>query len=65
VWDGERPNAAVGLLMALDIAAAVADLSRSESVDPHKLKGDGKNHWATTVNDCWQICFRVSQGRRL
>src|SRR5260370_33654064 len=65
VWDGERPNqfrgldfeAAVDLLLALNIAKSLADLSPLKSVGLHKLKGDRRGQWAMTVNDRWRICF--------
>jgi proteic killer suppression protein len=48
VWDGERPNqfrgqdfeTAVDLLLALNVAKSLSDLSRLRSVGLHKLKGD-------------------------
>jgi proteic killer suppression protein len=50
VWDGETPNrfrdldfdAAVDLLLALNVAKALSDLSPLKSVRLHKLKGDRK-----------------------
>ena len=57
VWEGERPNqfrgldfeAAVDLLLALNVATALTDLSPLKSVGLHKLKGDRKDQWAMTV----------------
>jgi proteic killer suppression protein len=48
VWDGERPNqfrdldfeTAVDLLLALNVAKSLSDLSPLRSVGLHKLKGD-------------------------
>jgi proteic killer suppression protein len=48
VWDGERPNqfrgqdfeTAVDLLLALNVAKSLSDLSRLRSVGLHKLKGE-------------------------
>jgi toxin HigB-1 len=65
VWDGETPNrfrdldfdAAVDLLLALNVAKALSDLSPLKSVRLHKLKGDRKGPWAMTVNGPWRICF--------
>jgi toxin HigB-1 len=65
VWDGGRPNqfrgldlaAAVDLLLALNVATALSDLSPLKSVGLHKLKGERKNQWAMNVNDRWRICF--------
>jgi proteic killer suppression protein len=70
VWDGERPNrfrgldfeAAIDLLLALNVAGALGDLSPLKSVDLHKLKGDRKGQWAMTVNDRWRICFQFRKG---
>lgn len=70
VWDGERPNrfrgldmeTAVDLLLALNVAKSLADLSPLSSVGVHKLKGDRKGQWAMTVNDRWRICFEFKDG---
>jgi toxin HigB-1 len=65
VWEGERPNrfrgldfdAAVDLMLALNVAKALSDLSPLKSVGLHKLKGERKRQWAMTVNARWRICF--------
>ena len=70
VWDGERPNqfrgldfeAAIDLLLALNVAKSLQDLSPLKSVGLHKLKGDRKGQWAMTVNDRWRICFEFQKG---
>jgi proteic killer suppression protein len=70
VWDGERPNqfrgldfeAAIDLLLALNVAESLSDLSPFKSVGLHKLKGDRKNQWAMTVNARWRICFEFRKG---
>jgi len=70
VWEGERPNqlrgldfeAAIDLLLALNVAKALNDLSPLKSVGLHKLKGERKNQWAMTVNARWRICFEFRQG---
>ncbi len=70
VWEGEQPNRlrgldfdhAVDLLLALNIAKSLNDLSPLRSVGLHKLKGDRKNQWAMTVNQRWRICFEFSKG---
>jgi proteic killer suppression protein len=70
VWDGERPNqlrgldfeAAIDLLLALNVAKALSDLSPLKSVGLHKLKGERKSQWAMTVNARWRICFEFRQG---
>jgi proteic killer suppression protein len=65
VWEGERPNqfrgldfeAATDLLLALNVAKALNDLSPLKSVGLHKLKGERKSQWAMTANARWRICF--------
>jgi toxin HigB-1 len=70
VWEGERPNqlrgldfeAAIDLLLALNVAKALNDLSPLKSVGLHKLKGARKNQWAMSVNARWRICFEFRKG---
>lgn len=70
IWDGERPNqfrgldfeAATDLLLALNVAKSLADLSPLRSIGLHKLKGDRKGQWALTVNARWRICFEFIKG---
>ena len=70
VWEGGRPNqlrgldfeAAIDLLLALNAAKALDDLSPLRSIGLHKLKGDRKNQWAMTVNEPWRICFAFHKG---
>ena len=70
VWDGEEPNqfrgldfeAAVDLLLALNVAKSLSDLSPLKSVGLHKLKGNRRGQWAMTVNDRWRICFEFRKG---
>lgn len=70
VWEGERPNQlrgldfdhAVDLLLALNVAKSLDDLSPLKSVGLHKAKGDCKNQWAMTVNRRWRICFEFGEG---
>ena len=70
VWDGERPNAlrgldfeaATDLLLALNVAKSLNDLSPLKSVGLHKLKGARKGQWAMTVNERWRICFAFRKG---
>jgi toxin HigB-1 len=70
VWEGERPNqlrgldfeTAIDLLLALNVAKALSDLSPLKSVGLHKLKGERKSQWAMTVNARWRICFEFRQG---
>jgi proteic killer suppression protein len=70
VWEGDRPNQfrgldfepAIDLLLALNVATSLQDLSPLKSVGLHKLKADRKNQWAMTVNDRWRVCFEFSKG---
>lgn len=55
-------DAAVDLLLALNVAKSLQDLSPLRSVGLHKLKGDRKGQWAMTVNARWRICFRFERG---
>ena len=70
VWEGERPNqfrgldfeTVIDLLLALNVAKSLNDLSPLKSVGLHKLKGDRRGQWAMTVNDRWRICFEFRKG---
>jgi toxin HigB-1 len=70
VWDSEQPNqfrgldfeAAIDLLVALNVAKSLNDLSPLRSVGLHKLKGDRRNQWAMTVNERRRICFEFQKG---
>jgi proteic killer suppression protein len=70
VWDGERPNqfrgldfdTAIDLLLALNVAKSLQDLSPLKSVGLHKLKGERRDQWAMTVNQRWRICFAFRKG---
>jgi toxin HigB-1 len=70
VWEGERPNqlrgldrdAAIDLLLALNVAKSLYDLSPLKSVGLHKLKADRKGQWAMSVNGPWRICFEFRKG---
>jgi toxin HigB-1 len=55
-------EAATGLLLALNVAKSLQDLSPLRSVGLHKLKGERKKQWAMTVNDRWRICFEFRKG---
>jgi proteic killer suppression protein len=69
VWEGVRPNQLRGLdfemasdlLLALNAAKTLHDLSPLRSVGLHKLKGR-KSQWAMTVNARWRICFEFRSG---
>jgi plasmid maintenance system killer protein len=45
---------AADLLLALNVAQTLQDLSPLKSVGLHKLKGDRAGQWAMTVNARWQ-----------
>ena len=70
LWEGARPNqfrgldfeAATDLLLALNVAKSLGDLSPLKSVGLHKLKGDRRGQWAMTVNARWRICFEFRKG---
>lgn len=70
MWEGERPNQfrgldvekAIDLLLALNVAKRLQDLSPLKSVGLHKLKGDRRGQWAMTVNGRWRICFAFRDG---
>jgi toxin HigB-1 len=70
VREGERPNqlrgldyeTAIDLLLALNVAKALTDLSPLRSIGLHKLKGERRNQWAMTVNERWRICFEFRKG---
>ena len=70
IWEGGWPNrfrgvdmdTAVDLLLALNVAGSLRDLSPLASVGLHKLKGDRKGQWAMTVNGPWRICFGFRKG---
>ena len=70
VWLGERPNrfrgldfdAALDLLLALNVAQTLRDLSPLNSVGLHKLKGARRHQWAMTVSGPWRICFEFRTG---
>ena len=70
IWEGRKPNrfrsvdveAAVDLLLALNVAKSLNDLSPLASVGLHKLKGDRKGQWAMTINGPWRICFTFRRG---
>ncbi len=70
VWEGKQPNqfravdleTAIDLLLALNAAKSLRDLSPLASVGLHKLGFDRKGQWAMTINGPWRICFRFKDG---
>ena len=70
IWEGGTPNqfrgldveATTDLLLALNVATSLHDLSPLKSVGLHKLKGDRKGQWAMSVNGPWRICFEFRKG---
>ena len=61
-FSGLDEDAALDMLVALDAATSLADLSPLKSVGLHKLKGDRRNQWAMTINGPWRLCFRFEDG---
>lgn len=55
-------DAAIDLLLVLNVAKGLHDLSSLRSVGLHKLKGDRRKQWAMTVNGRWRICFEFRKG---
>ena len=55
-------SAAIDLLLALNVAKSLDDLSPLKSVGLHKLKGTRRGQWAMTVNARWRICFEFRRG---
>jgi proteic killer suppression protein len=55
-------EAAIDLLLALNVAKTLQDLSPLKSVGLHKLKGKRRKQWAVTVNARWRICFEFRKG---
>ena len=55
-------EAAIDLLLALNVATTLRDLSPLKSIGLHKLKGDRQGQWAMTVNVTWRICFEFRKG---
>ena len=53
---------AIDLLLALNAATSLSDLSPLKSVGLHKLTADRKGQWAMTVNGPWRICFEFRKG---
>jgi proteic killer suppression protein len=58
-------DAAIDLLLALNVARTPADLGALSSLGLHRLKGDRKGQWAMTVNARWRICFDFQRGDAL
>lgn len=61
-YRGLDAEAAQDLLVVLEAATSLKDLSPLRSFDLHKLKGNRKGQWAMTVNGPWRICFRFRNG---
>ena len=52
----------IDLLLALNAAGSLRDLSPLKNVGLHKLKGTRASQWAMTVNGPWRICFEFRAG---
>jgi proteic killer suppression protein len=50
------------LLLALNVAKKLQDLSPLKSVGLHRLRGDRKGQWAMSVNGPWRVCFEFRNG---
>jgi toxin HigB-1 len=50
------------LLLALNVAKTLHELSPLKGVGLHKLRGDRERQWAMTVNGPWRICFEFRRG---
>jgi proteic killer suppression protein len=69
-WEGKRPGpfrglddeAAIDLLLALNVAKRLQDVSPLASIGLHKLKGSRQGQWAMSVNGPWGICFVFRDG---
>ena len=70
VWEGERPNqfrgldfeAAIDLLLALNVATTLQDLSRAER---RASQTEGRSQETNGANDRdarWRICFEFGKG---
>lgn len=59
---GLDTEATTDLLLALNVAKRLQDLSPLKSVHLHKLKGARRNQWAMTVNGRWRIVFEFRDG---
>ena len=55
-------EAAVDLLLALNVVRTLRDVSPLKSVGLHKLSGKRKGQWAISVNGPWRICFEFRKG---
>ena len=55
-------EACIDLLLALNAAKRLHDLSPLKSVGLHRLKGSRKGQWAMTVGGPWRICFEFRRG---
>jgi proteic killer suppression protein len=70
VWDEAHPaqfrgldfEKAIDLLLALNAAKSLNDISPLKSVGLHKLTGSRGRQWAMTVNARWRICFEFRDG---
>jgi len=61
-FSGLDADRALELLVSLDEAVSLSELSPLKSVGLHKLKGDRKGQWAMTINGPWRLCFRFHDG---
>lgn len=60
-FSGLDEDHALEMLVLLNAATSLKDISPLKSVGLHPLKGDRKGQWAMT-NGPWRICFRFHDG---
>ena len=69
VLEGGRPNqfrgldfeSALDLLLALNVAASLHDLSPLKSIGLHKLKGDRKHQRSMRLNRQWRLVLELEE----
>ena len=61
-FSGLDEEAAMDLIVILDAASALSDLSPLRSVGLALLKGARKDQWAMTINGPWRSVFRFADG---
>lgn len=61
-FSGLNEEWAMELLVSLNAASSLNDLSPLKSVGLHKLSRDREGQWAMTINGPWRICFEFRDG---
>ena len=62
VFRGLDVNAAIDLLLALNVARGLDDLQSLHTARLKKQKGGKKKRWTLTIDDRWQIRFDLRKG---